>query len=78
MTQITLEAARVNAGYSMKEAGDKLGVHPQTVSKYEKDSSKIPINLLNAMSIIYGISKDDIFLGKKYDKNSTKITSKLF
>ncbi|MBF0714536.1 helix-turn-helix transcriptional regulator [Gemella sp. GH3] len=65
MEQITLEAARVNAGLTMKEAGEKLNVHHQTISKYEKDSSKIPLNLLNAMSDLYKISKDRIYLGQK-------------
>lgn len=41
MPQITLEAARVNAGYSQRSVAEKLGIHHQTVSKYERDSSKI-------------------------------------
>lgn len=61
--QITLEAARVNAGLTQKEVSKKLGVHHQTISKYEKDSSKIPFNLLSALCKLYGISKDNIFFG---------------
>lgn len=64
MTQITLEAARVNAGYTMREVATITGVHHQTISKYEKDSSKIPFNLLNSLCELYQTSKDDIFFGK--------------
>ncbi|MBF0709761.1 MULTISPECIES: helix-turn-helix domain-containing protein [unclassified Gemella] len=64
MTQITLEAARVNAGYTMREVATITGVHHQTVSKYEKDSSKIPFDLMNSLCELYKISKDEIFFGK--------------
>ena len=39
---VTLEAARVNAGLTQAEAATKIGVHPQTLAKWEKDSSRIP------------------------------------
>lgn len=68
MPQITLEAARVNVGYSQRIVAEKLGVHHQTVSKYERDSSKIPIHLLKKMCELYKIEMDNIFLGKKYEK----------
>lgn len=43
---ITLEAARVNAGYSQQEAGKLFGVHYQTVAKWEQDNSKMPYNMI--------------------------------
>lgn len=70
---ITLEAARKNAGYTQKEVAKVIGVHNQTVSKYEKDSSRIPFDLMERLCTLYGVSKDDIFFGKKYEKNSTKL-----
>lgn len=67
MVLITLEAARKNAGFSnRKEVAKMVGIHHQTLGKYEHDSSSIPIDLLNKLSSIYGIPKDNIFLGKKY------------
>ena len=37
---ITLESARINAGYSQKEAGELFGVHYQTIAKWEEDNTK--------------------------------------
>lgn len=71
MVQFTLEAARVNSGLNQKEASALLGIHHQTLSKYEKDSRNIPFSLLDKMSKLYKVPKDHIFLGIKYEKNST-------
>ena len=71
MRFITLEAARKNAGYTQKEVAEKIGIHNQTVSKYENDSSKIPFYLMEKLCDLYGVTKDEVFLGKKYEKNST-------
>lgn len=67
MLQISLESARVNAGLSRKVAAEMLSIHYQTLAKYELDSSDIPISLFNKMSELYGVEKDYIFLGDKYD-----------
>lgn len=67
MFQLSLKSARVNAGMTVKEAALILGVHHQTLSKYEKDSSDISVSLLNDMSVLYQIPSDYIFLGKEYD-----------
>lgn len=74
--QITLEAARINSGLTQKQAGEKLHIHLQTVAKYEKDSSKIPINLLFAFSELYGVPVNNIFLGKEYDLNRNNLSNK--
>lgn len=67
MFQLSLKSARVNAGMTVKQAADILGVHHQTLSKYEKDSSDISVSFLNDMSVLYQIPSDYIFLGKEYD-----------
>lgn len=72
MPKITLEAARVNAMMTQKEAAKKLGVHFQTLAKYENDSSNIPFSLLENASELYGIPLSFIFLGKKYENISIK------
>lgn len=69
MTQITLKAARINAGYTLKQVAGAVGKNPQTISKYEKDSSDISLGLLQKLSSLYGVTIDNLFLGKK----STKI-----
>lgn len=67
MYQVSLSSARDNAGFSSKEAAKSIGVYQQTILKYEKDSSDIPLSLLNDLCHLYQIPKDQIFLGKKYD-----------
>lgn len=65
--QISLKSARLNCGLTLKEASEAIGIHHQTLSKYEKDSSNISISLLNQLSNLYQIPKDYIFLGKEYE-----------
>ena len=72
LPQITLVAARVNANLKQKDAAHLLGIHPQTLSHYEKDSSNIPYELLKHMCDLYGMKPEYIFLGKKYEKNRTR------
>lgn len=67
MPVFSLEACRKNAGFSLKKASEKLGISYQTLSKYENDSSNIPINLLKKMVNLYQVPLDYIFLGKKYE-----------
>lgn len=67
MVEVSLRAARVNAGFTLKEASNCVSVHHETLSKYEKDSSDIPISLLNKLSILYQMPTDNIFLGNRYD-----------
>ena len=69
MQKMTLRALRTNYNLSAKEAADKLGIHQQTLLKYEHDSSKIPIDLLDKLARLYNVEKDFIFLGKKYELN---------
>ncbi len=63
---MSLKAARVNAGFTSKEAAKAAGVHFQTLSKYEKDSSDITLSLLNELSNLYRVPINNIFLSKEY------------
>lgn len=63
MTQISLRAARVNVNLTQKEVAEKIGVHQHTIAKYEKDSTKIPMDLLRQLSELYRVKLDHIFLG---------------
>lgn len=67
MQKMTLRAIRTNYSLSAKEVADKIGIHQQTLLKYEHDSSKIPVDLLNRLADFYNVQTDFIFLGKKYD-----------
>lgn len=64
---ITLEAARVNAGLTQAEAAIKIGVHPQTLAKWEKDSSRIPYAKVCKIENTYHIPKGLIFFGKTFE-----------
>lgn len=61
MTQWTLKACRVNAGYTLRQVAKKVGKNFQTISKYEKDSTLIPFELLKDLSELYHVRLDDIF-----------------
>lgn len=71
MKQITLKGARVSAGYTLREVGSKINRSFQTIAKYEKDSTKIPVDLLRELTSLYNISPDLIFLGKSTKKKRT-------
>jgi transcriptional regulator with XRE-family HTH domain len=70
MFQITLEAARVNAGYSQKEAAQKLGVSNCTLLHWEKGVSMPKANQITAICELYGIPYDMlIFLPNRLAKS---------
>lgn len=60
MPKITLKAARVNAGLTQENAAKRLGISPDTLSKYERDSGKLSREMLKKMAELYDIS--EIFL----------------
>lgn len=75
MNLFSLEACRKNAGLTLRKAASYLDVSYQTLSKYENDSTNIPMSLLNKMVELYQVDRNSIFLGKKYELIS-KIKSK--
>lgn len=72
MEQITLKAARITAGFTLREVGKKLNRSFQIIAKYEKDSTKIPIDLLQDLTSLYNVSMDIIFLGESTKKSVQK------
>lgn len=66
MQKMTLRALRTNYSLTAKEVANELGVHQQTLLKYENDSTDIPLSLLEKLAKYYGVNKDFIFLGKKF------------
>ena len=58
--QITLEAARVNAGYNQKEASAKLGISNTTLISWEKGKSMPKANQIIAICDLYGVTYDDL------------------
>ena len=65
LIKFSLEACRKNVGMSLKDASEYVGINYQTLSKYEHDSSNIPMSLLSKLSVLYNVPTEYIFLGKK-------------
>lgn len=63
--KLTLEAARVNAGYKQSEAAKKLGITQSTLSNWENNSTKL--SYIDAIKIgeVYGVEPDMLFFGSK-------------
>lgn len=65
MIQISMEAARINAGYTQQKAGELFGVHYQTIAKWENDNSTMPFEQIAKIPKIYGVPSQAIYFGSK-------------
>ncbi|MCT3603194.1 XRE family transcriptional regulator [Lactobacillus acidophilus] len=65
--KMTLEAARINAGYTQAEAARALGLKPTTLATWEKDSTKLSYLMAQRLAALYGVTPDLLFFGKKYE-----------
>lgn len=63
--QITLAAARVNAGYTQDDVSKELHVSKRTVVNWEKGKVIPTFIILNALSNLYKIPIDNIILPQK-------------
>lgn len=67
--KITLEAARVNAGYNQKTAAKLLHVDPYTLRNWEKGKTSPTWKKVTEIEQLYNISKDNIFFDYNYAEN---------
>lgn len=58
--KISLEAARVNAGYSQKEAAKSLGVSNKTLCLWESGKAFPKADKIVAICNLYGMAYDNI------------------
>lgn len=58
--KLTLTAARVNAGYTQKEAAHKLDLKQSTLAEWERDSTKLSYIEAHRLAELYGIENPDI------------------
>lgn len=65
MFQITLRAARVNAGMYLKDAAKLFNIHHETLSNYENDSTNVPRTFFIKLEEVYGIPTERIYFGKQ-------------
>lgn len=63
--QISLAAARVNAGMTQDEIAKKMHVGKQTVVNWEKGNTEPKMSQARELSAIYNIPLDNIFLPSK-------------
>ena len=67
MMQISLAAARVNAGFNQGKAAIMLGITPKTLRGYEKGKVVIPSDTLRVAAKLYNIPSDSIRLSVVVD-----------
>lgn len=63
--QISLAAARVNAGLTQEEVAKKMGISKNTLVKWEKGVSEPSISQGRKLSAIYDMPLNNIFLPTK-------------
>ncbi len=64
--KISLKAARVNAGLTIAEAAERLGIAKSTLVAWEKNPEKISAVNQDKIGRVYGISTDNIIFLPKY------------
>lgn len=65
MVQMTLEAARVNAGLTQKQAAEHLGISNKTLGSWENYQSFPGVDMIPKICDLYGVTYDHIkFLPK--------------
>ncbi|MBH0331442.1 hypothetical protein ABH14_16835 [Brevibacillus brevis] len=62
---MTLRAARVNRGLTLKDVSSVVGKCVDTISKYEVDSTDIPRDLMLKLLDLYRVPDCHIFFGKE-------------
>ena len=60
--QISLAAARVNAGFTQEDVAKKMHISKTTVLNWEKGKCSPSLSDMEMLSQIYNIPKDNIFL----------------
>lgn len=60
MNQMTLRAARVNAGYKQSEVAEKLGVNVSTVGNWERCKTYPDVAYALRLCELYGLHYDQV------------------
>ena len=60
MKKITLRAARINAGYTQKEAAEALKISHVTLVNSEKGRTAPSVRMLDSLCDLYGVQYEDI------------------
>lgn len=60
---MTLKALRVRSGLTQEQVASMLNLNRNTIMKWERDASDMPIKYMSQFSEIYKYSLDSIFFG---------------
>lgn len=60
MLKISLRAARINAGYTQKEASAHLGISNKTLTSWEKGITFPPTNMILKICKLYKVPFDNL------------------
>lgn len=66
MAKITLQAARVSAGFTQEELAEKMEVSRKTLAGWESGKTQIKLAYLVLFCELTGFNRDDIFLPYEY------------
>lgn len=72
MIIISIKAARVNRNLTLIEAAKLLDINKDTLCRYEKDSTDIPLSLLRKLVELYQIPEQNLYFGKLSEFNQTR------
>jgi putative transcriptional regulator len=65
MNKLTLRAARINAGLSVKEVAEAVDVSEDTIYRFETGKSSPKIGAAIKMAQMYGVSVDVLDFGSE-------------
>lgn len=65
--QITLEAARVNAGKTLKEAAKESRIRPDRLAAFEIDALRVTYDAARRLCLLYCVPVETIYWGKPED-----------
>ena len=60
-----LAKLRKEQGWTQEQLGEKLGVTNKTVSRWEKGNYLPPVEMLQMMSEVYGLTINEILSGER-------------
>ena len=63
--KISIEAARVNAGLTLRDAAKELGVSVSTISGYENGKTNPSFDIIQKMAILYNWPIECLRVGKE-------------
>lgn len=72
MEQITLKAARINAGLRQVDVMEKLEIARETLIKWERGESYPRLDQMDKMCQLYNVRPSDIFLPELSTFNRTE------